>query len=181
VQFEPLTAIATALALAAGIVPGASRPSTPSDAQPPQARAPVSEDRYRYEGASRTSVTEWSALRIRTGACTGDVNACRYPAVGVRSDGRLTVVWRGLVTGAQVELRLLDTAAESMPSPVDVVVEPGRGHVTFVSTSERKHGCFRGLHLLWRSPTGKPAKIAKTTTVVRFAETTRARPARGCA
>lgn len=141
----------------------------------------MSEARYRYGGASTTSSTEWSALPIRKGACKGDINACRYPAVGVNSNGRLTVVWRGLVTGAPVELRLVDDAAKSMPSPVDVVVKPGRGHVTFVSTSERKHACFRGLHLLWRSPTGKPAKIAKTTTVVRFDETTRSQSARGCA
>lgn len=169
-----------ASALAAGAALGLAPPAEPSDAHP-QPPASMSEDRHKYAGTSTTSSSEWSALPIRKGPCKGDVNACRYPAVRVNSNGQLTVVWRGTVSGASVELRLIDGAAASLPSPADVVIKPGRSAVTFVSTRERAHLCGEGLRMLWRSPSGKRAKISKTTTVVRYAPNPPSSTLRGCA
>ncbi len=177
-QPEPIAA----LLVVAGILLGSSPPAAGPSEVHPQPAAVMSENRYQYGAASTTSSADWSALPIRKGPCKGDIDNCRYPEIRVGGDGRLTVVWRGLVTGAPVELRLLDDAAETMPSSDDVVVEPGRGRVTFVSTSDRVDACSTGLQLLWRSPTGKPATVAMTTTVVSYQRNPApAAHARGCA
>jgi hypothetical protein len=113
------------------------------------------------------------------GPCKGDIDACRYFPVLVNGDGRITVVWRGRVTGAPIELRLLDHAADSLPIPEDVALEPGRRAVTFAS-SGRFHDCGEGLHLLWRSPSGRQATVEKTTTVVRYERNPPPSRTRGC-
>ncbi|MGH3850261.1 MAG: hypothetical protein ACRDRT_11230 [Pseudonocardiaceae bacterium] len=133
--------------------------------------------------ATTSSSRAWSELPLTSGTCKGDIDACTFSPVLVRSNGRLTITWSGVIAGAPVEMRVLDrsTNGNSVLAPGIVSTKDHAGMVsfTFVSTDLHKDAC-QGIAIQWRSPTGKLVKISKTTTVVRYKDSGRTEKL-GCA
>lgn len=141
-----------------------------------------SELSYAFKGSTRTSSSRWSGVPIERGTCKGDVERCNFAPVLVRTSGRLSLAWSGVVRGGPIEIRVLDRGASGTDALLPGIVRfdgGGARSFTFVSRDVRTDGC-QGIEIQWRSLSGKAATVTDTTTVIRYEDSGRTESL-GCA
>ncbi len=122
---------------------------------------------WRRDNPQSTSSKQWTGLLL---TARGNDTATPAPdSISFVSGGAVTVTFSGNFTRAPVQVRVRDSGKIMQPGRAQFNPQNGQRSFsfTFVNKGPGQAEC-RDIGLEWRSPTGKEARLWRSTVVVRY-------------